>query len=132
MKKHREVYQRACDTPCFPMKHISFPSRFRIYILPHPVFDVGTLPGYGRQGYVPEAVGRVVNGARKPSLRGEVGSQGRDSLGVVAWIVGELDGDGLRCPLRNSVVQMLDGPLSLDALVEADEANAFGETWKRW
>lgn len=126
------MYHVHRDTLLYFRNLPSFPSRVRIYILPHPVFHVGTLPGYWRQGYVPEAVGRVVNGARKPSLWGEVCCQWRYGLGVVAWVVGELDGDGLRCPFRNGVVKMFNGSLCLDALVEADEAHAFGETWKKW
>lgn len=131
-RKSLLVYQVNIDTLLLFRNQPSFPSRVGIYILPHPVFHVGTLPGYWRQGYVPEAVGRVVNGARKPSLWGEVSCQWRYGLGVVAWVVGELDGDGLRRPFRDGVVQMFNGSLCLDALVEADEAHAFGETWKRW
>ena len=60
-------------------------------------------------------------------LRGEVGGEWRDGLGVVAGVVGELDRDGLGGALGHRTVQLLDGALGLDALVEADEAHSLGE-----
>ena len=71
--------------------------------------------------------GRVQGAPEGPpgGLRGEVGGEGRDGLGVVARVVGELDGDGLRGALWHSPVQLLDGALGLDALVEADEAHSL-------
>ncbi len=66
---------------------------------------------------------------RGPSrrLRGQVGRQRGDGLGVVAGIVGELDSDGLAGALWDGAVQLLDGALRLHALVEADEAHALGQ-----
>ena len=74
--------------------------------------------------------GRVERAPEGPpgGLRGEVGGEGRDGLGVVAGVVGELDGDGLGGALGHRPVQLLDGPLGLDALVEADEAHSLGES----
>lgn len=60
----------------------------------------------------------------------QIGGQGRDGLGVVAGVVGELDGDGLRGALGNGAVQLGDGALGLDPLVEPDESDSLRETYK--
>lgn len=58
----------------------------------------------------------------------EVRCQRRNGLVVVARVVGELDGDGLGRALRDRAVQLLDGALGLDALVESDEAHSLRQT----
>lgn len=58
----------------------------------------------------------------------EVRCQRRYCLVVVARVVGELDGDRLGGALRDRAVQLLDGALRLDALVESDEAHSLRQT----
>ena len=67
------------------------------------------------EGRPPRRLGRQVRG------------QGRDRLGVVARVVGELDGDGLAGAVGDGAVELADGALGLHALVEADEAHALGK-----
>ena len=57
----------------------------------------------------------------------KVGGQGGQGLGIVAGVVGELHRDGLRGSLGDRSIELLDGPLGLDSLIEADEANSLGE-----
>ena len=59
--------------------------------------------------------------------RRQVGGERRHGLGVVRRVVGELDRDGLGRPLGDGPVELRDGPLGLNALVEADEADALGQ-----
>jgi len=59
------------------------------------------------------------------SLGRQVSCQGRDGLGVVAGVVGELDGDRLRGTLGDRSIELGDGSLRLDTLVKPDEANTF-------
>jgi hypothetical protein len=64
-------------------------------------------------------------------LRGQVGRQGRDRLGVVAGVVGELDSDRFGGALGNRPIQLLDGPFGLNPLVETDKSDALREAWNR-
>lgn len=80
----------------------------------------------------PEAAGLVVNGPREAAvrLRRQIGGERRQRLvQVAARIVGELDGDRLAGALGRGAVQRLDGALRLGALVEPNEADAFGQPW---
>lgn len=72
----------------------------------------------------------MVDGAAEAAgrLGREVSRQRRYRLVVVARVVGELDGDRLGGALRDRAVQLLDGALSLDALVESDEAHSLRQT----
>lgn len=89
-------------------------------------------PGKGGERNVAEAAGRVVDGPPVAARQGgEVGGQGGYSLVVVGGVVGELDGDGLRGAVGDRAVQLLDGALRLDALVEPDEAHALRQAWGR-
>lgn len=72
----------------------------------------------------------VNRSAETSSLRCQVSSQRWDGLVIVARVIGELDGDRLGGALGNGAVQLLDGALSLDALVEPDEPDAFRQTCK--
>lgn len=67
----------------------------------------------------------MVDGAGESALRRQVGGQRWYGLGVVARVVGELDGDLLDASVRNGVVQLVDGPLGLMSLVEPDEADTL-------
>lgn len=89
-------------------------------------------PGKGGERNVAEAAGRVVDGPPVAAGQGrEVGGQRGDCLVVVGGVVGELDGDGLRGAVGDRAVQLLDGALRLDALVEPDEAHALRQAWGR-
>lgn len=68
-----------------------------------------------------------MNRSRETALRRKVSREGRNSFGVVTWVVGKLDRDGLGSSLRHGVVQMLNGALSFDPLIEPHEADAFGK-----
>ena len=74
----------------------------------------------------------VVDWAHEPPSMWQVGSHGGDGQRVLvgAGRVGELDGDGFGRPLRDGTVELFDGALRLLALVEADEAYPFGQSWK--
>ena len=89
------------------------------------------VPGAGHGDVVPESARRVVDRAAQPARQRQVRRQRRQALGVVAGVVGELDGDGLGAALRHGAVQLVDGPLGLDTLVEPDEADALGEACRR-
>ena len=69
----------------------------------------------------------VDGSAETARLRRQVGGQWRQCLVVVAGVVGELDGDGLSGALGDGAVELLDGALGLDPLVEPDEADALGQ-----
>lgn len=68
----------------------------------------------------------MVDGAGEPAgrLGRQIRGERRHRL-VIAWIVGELDGDRLGRVLRNSAVQLLDRPLRLAPLVEPNETDSF-------
>lgn len=72
-----------------------------------------------------------VNGATKGrpagGLRGQIGCQGRDGLGIVAGIVGKLDRHRFSGSLWDGAVQLLNRSLSLDSLIESDEAYSLGQ-----
>ena len=74
----------------------------------------------------PEPLGLVVQGPRVTPVGGlvQLGQQGL--AGLLAGVVGELDGDGLGGAGRLLTVQALDGLLSLYPLIKADEAHAPG------
>ena len=86
-------------------------------------------------GCLPEPSGRsgswVKCTAKGPPCRGsgrQIGGQGRDGLGIVAGVVGELDRNRLRGTLRDGSVQLANGALGLDPLIEPDETDSLGET----
>ena len=58
-------------------------------------------------------------------LGSQVGRQRGDGLGVVTGVVGKLDRDRLSRALGDGAVELLDRPLGLDALVEADKADTL-------
>lgn len=78
---------------------------------------------------LPESVSRMKSCSKSSpcSLRCKVSCQGRNSLGIVAWVVSKLDSDWLRRTLWDSSIELGDGSLRLYALVEADEANSLGD-----
>lgn len=63
---------------------------------------------------------------RSGSLGRQVSGQRRKRL-IVARIIGELDRDRLGVTFRYCAVQFLNCPLGLVTLIEAYEADAFGE-----
>ena len=77
---------------------------------------------------VPEALGLLRQGPGVPPVGRlvELGQQGL--AGLLAGVVGELDGDGLGGAGRLLPVQALDGLLGLYPLIKADEAHAPGAT----
>jgi len=84
--------------------------------------------GYSGLGQIPESAGGVVDGAAEAArLRGQVGGQGWQRLVVVAGVVCELDCDWLGGALGDGAVELLDGSLSLNPLVESDESDALGQ-----
>ena len=64
-------------------------------------------------------------------LRAQECGQWWQRLGVVARVVGELDGDGLGGALGDGAIQLLDRSLSLDALIKTDEADTLRQTFKK-
>ena len=65
------------------------------------------------------------------SLRCKISSKRGYSLGIVAWVVGKFNSNGLCGAFWNGTIELLDGPLSFNALIESDESNAFREPWNR-
>jgi hypothetical protein len=69
-----------------------------------------------------------VDGAAKSTrLRGQVSGEGWQRLVVVAGVVGELDCDWLGGALGDGAVELLDGALGLNPLVESDESDSLGQ-----
>jgi hypothetical protein len=81
-------------------------------------------------GGLPKSSRLMVDGAGEAAsrLRCQVGGQRWHSGFSTARIVGKLDGDGFGGAFWNGAVQLFDGLFGLLALVEADEADTFGET----
>ena len=72
----------------------------------------------------------MVDRTAQPASQRQVRGQRRQPLGVVARVVGELDGDGLGAAVGHRAVQLVDGTLSLDALVEPDEPDALRQAYR--
>jgi hypothetical protein len=64
-------------------------------------------------------------------LRGQIGSQGWQGLGIATGIIGKLDRNGLCRSLGNGAIQLLNGPLSFLVLVKPDEPDTLGEALKK-
>ena len=81
----------------------------------------------------PKSAGRMECGPERPpgGLRGQVGGKRGNGLGVVARVVGKLDRDRLGRPVGYGSIQLLDGPLSFNALVKADKADTFRQAWTK-
>ena len=68
----------------------------------------------------------MVNWAGETTLWRQVGGKrGGKRFGIGARVVGELDRYRLYITVRNGVVQVFDGALSLDALVKAHKTDSF-------
>ena len=64
-------------------------------------------------------------------LRGQVGGQRWNGLGIVTRIICKLDSNRLCGALRDGAVQLLNSPFGFYPLIETDETNTFGEPLKR-
>ena len=89
------------------------------------------IPGDRWHRYVPEPIGRMMNGTGEAALWWQIGCQWCQSLCIITGIVGELYGYGFCRALGNSVVQVFDRPLGLYALVVSDKPYSFGQTCRR-
>ena len=79
--------------------------------------------------FLPEPSGRVQSTSEGSSggLRGQVGGQGRNGLGIVTRVICKLDSNRLCGALRNGAVQLLNRAFGFYPLIETDETNTFGE-----
>ena len=89
------------------------------------------IPGDRWHRYVPEPIGRVVNGTGETALRRQVGGQRCQRFCIITRIIGELDCYGFGRALRYSVMQVFDRTFGLNALVVPHKTHAFGQTCRR-
>ena len=79
--------------------------------------------------FLPEPSGRVQSTSEGSSggLRGQVGGQRWDGLGIVTRIICKLDSNRFCGALRDGAVQLLNSLFGFYPLIETDETNTFGE-----